>query len=111
MNPKTTTLMLTDISFEDLDELFADLGQLARLEGILDLNQFLSGVKDPFILTAIQLAVDGTEPQIMTRFLKSWMRSLMHEQEAKYRKVIGGIRSVQSGDNPVFTKKTLSFIY
>lgn len=41
------------------------LAELARREGLLALEQRVHEVKDPFIVLGIQMAVDGTRPEII----------------------------------------------
>jgi flagellar motor component MotA len=61
--------------------------------------------------SAIHLMVDGTEPDLIMDILKTWMNSLLHEQEVKYLKVIEGIKAVQHGDNPRIIEKKLEVLY
>lgn len=89
----------------------ADLSQLARLMGILELDQFIEGVGDRFLKQGLQMAMDGAEPDRVTETLENWMRSLLHEQEVRFRKVIAGMRSVQQGDNPRYVRDTLGLIH
>ncbi len=42
-----------------------DLGEKARREGILALERELKGIDDPFLIKAIQLAVDGNEVEVI----------------------------------------------
>ncbi|MBT3344187.1 MAG: hypothetical protein HN712_13265 [Gemmatimonadetes bacterium] len=106
----TTEASLADCSYEEIGDLMADLGQLGRLMGILHLKQLLKGVGDPFLRTGLGMALDGAEPDRVTETLENHMRTLLHEQEVRYRKVIAGMRSVQKGDNPVYVKGTLELI-
>jgi hypothetical protein len=102
---------LSERSFEEIDELMADLSQLARLMGILELDQFVEGVGDRFLKQGLQMAMDGAEPDRVTETLENWMHSLLHEQEVRFRKVIAGMRSVQKGDNPKYVRGTLGLIH
>ena len=75
------------------------------------LESVAQGTADPFIKAAVQLAVDGTDPALIMDILKSWMESLLHEQETKYKKVIEAIMAIQSGDNPRIVGFKLEVIY
>ena len=55
--------------------------------------------------------IDGTAPDLIMDILKSWMESLLHEQETKYKKVIEAIMAIQSGDNPHIVGFKLEVIY
>jgi len=102
---------LFQLSYEELDELFVGLATVARREGILELEGMMQGSSDPFFTAGIRLAVDGTEPELIYSVLSTWMTSLLHEQGVKYRKVLEGIVSAQSGDNPRIVEHKLSVIY
>ncbi len=107
---KTTRPRVSECSYEEIDEMMADLGQLARLMGILHLGPLVKDVGDPLLGRGLQMALDGTEPDRITQTLENMMRSLLHEQEVRYRKVIAGMRSVQKGDNPAYVRETLGLI-
>lgn len=66
---------------------------------------------DDYLKMGVNLAADGTEPELIMDMLKTWKRSLLHEQEMKYTKVIEGIMSIQSGDNPRIVEHKVSLIY
>lgn len=50
--------------------------EIARRDGILSLESATQGVKDPFILSGIQMAVDGTDPELMEQILSSEMDAI-----------------------------------
>lgn len=106
----STVRRLAECDYEQIDEMMANLGQLARLMGILHLKPLVPDVGDPFLQTGLKMALDGTEPERVTETLEHMMRTLLHEQEVRYRKVIAGMRSVQKGDNPAYVKETLELI-
>ena len=101
---------LEQCSLEEITELFTMLAEKARREGILALEE-PSRDMDGFAKTAVRLAVDGTEPALIADLLQTWMRSLLHEHEVKYRKVIEGMMAIQAGDNPRIVEHKLSVIY
>jgi chemotaxis protein MotA len=87
------------------------MAEKARKEGILALESVGQGMAEPFIKDAVQLAVDGTEPDLIIDIMKTWMNSLMHEHETKYKKVIEAIMAIQSGDNPRIIEHKLEVIF
>ena len=107
---KTTRPRMSECSYDEIDEVMADLGQLGRLMGILHLEPLAKDVGAPFLRTGLQMALDGTEPDRVSETLENMMRSLLHEQEVRYRKGIAGMRSVQKGDNPAYVRETLGLI-
>ena len=90
---------------------FVDLAETARREGILAMEAAGNSMADDYIKTAVSLAVDGTEPALIMDMLETWKKSLMHEQETKYIKVIEGIMAIQAGDNPRIIEHKLSLIF
>ena len=101
---------LDQCSLEEINELFTRLAEKARRQGILALEENC-GDMDAFAKSALLLAVDGTEPALICDLLQTWMRSLLHEHEVKYRKVIEGMMAIQAGDNPRIVEHKLSVIY
>ena len=88
-------------SFDEINRLFGGLAEVVRREGILALDSMVAQKdNDEFIDYGMRLAVDGTEPGLIQTILETWLRSLVREQEMKYRKVMEGIMSIQSGNNP-----------
>ena len=60
-------------------ELIADLvrfAEIARRDGILALEGMTSEINDPFIITGIQMAVDGTDPELIEQILSDELQSV-----------------------------------
>lgn len=53
-----------------------EFAELARRDGILALENKTSEISDPFILLGIQMAVDGTEAELMEGILRSEMEAI-----------------------------------
>jgi hypothetical protein len=102
---------LSQLSYDEINQVFRNLGEIAQTEGILALEEIGQVADDKFMKSAIHLMVDGTEPDLIMDILKTWMNSLLHEQEVKYLKVIEGIKAVQHGDNPRIIEKKLEVLY
>lgn len=63
----------------DPDELIRQLvrfAEIARRDGILSLENAASEIKDPFLLTGIQMTVDGTDPAMIESILTSELESV-----------------------------------
>ncbi len=87
------------------------MAEVARTEGILVLESFADKMTDPFLRAAIELAIDGTEPALITDMMETWLQSMERDFPTKYRKVIEGVSSIQHGDNPLIVEFKLSRIY
>ena len=102
---------LDEMAYEQIDQMFRTLAEGARREGILALETYAEKMDDPFMRSAFRLAVDGTEPDLIMDILETWLQSLENEYKRKHQKVIEGIMSIQSGDNPRIVEHKLSVIY
>ncbi len=64
---------------ESPTKLIGDLVQyaeIARRDGILALENVIEGISDPFVVSGLQMAVDGTDPALVEQMLNSEMDSL-----------------------------------
>lgn len=60
-------------------ELIKDLvsyAEVARRDGILSLENMTKDIKDAFIVTGIQMAVDGTEPELIEQIMESELEAV-----------------------------------
>lgn len=105
-------------SAESLRESLVALAEKARSSGLLSLEDDLESVEDPYFRMGLQLVVDGTDPEIVKSVLYTELDSqkkkkqmeiketvLRLEKElaatvVKKKKIIEGVLSIQSGDNP-----------
>lgn len=70
---------------QDASVLIKDLvsyAEVARRDGILSLENVVSDVKDPFIVSGIQMAVDGTDPELIQQIMSSELESVAARHEA-----------------------------
>lgn len=72
-------------------KLLVEFAEVARREGILALEDRIKDIEDPFLKEGIQLAVDGTEPDLMKTILDTEIKSLQnrHELGASIMKTMG----------------------
>lgn len=102
---------LDDVPIDQLDKLFRGMAEVARREGILALDPLEEGISDPFLQSAVRLMVDGTEPDLIADILETWLTSLEYQFKRRRQKVIEGIMSIQSGDNPAVVEHKLSVMF
>lgn len=55
--------------------------EVARRDGILSLENHMADVKDPFIIQGVQMAVDGTDPELIEQVMESDLENLMTRHE------------------------------
>ena len=59
-----------------------DLAEVARRDGILALEAMVDGMKDTFLIRGIQMAVDGTDPEIIQTIMETELEILLERHEA-----------------------------
>ena len=70
---------------QNVSALIKDLvsyAEVARRDGILSLENVVSDVKDPFIVSGIQMAVDGTDPDLIQQILSNELEAIAARHEA-----------------------------
>ena len=95
----------------DLDKWVRGLADVARAEGILELQKMDWAGMDEFSATALRLIVDGVEPGMVREILENLAESRLREKETRYRKVIEGMISIQAGQNPRMIEAKVAAIY
>lgn len=73
-------------NLRELIQLFVQLSERARREGLLALETDLEGVEDPFIKKGILLAVDGIEPEVINDIMNAEI-SATEERHARGRAI------------------------
>jgi len=58
------------------------ISEVARREGILALESFLDRIDDPFLTKGIQMAVDGTDPEIIHDMLDQELQQMKARHDA-----------------------------
>ncbi|MBI1369519.1 MAG: motility protein A [Planctomycetes bacterium] len=56
--------------------------EIARRDGILSLEAQCKEIEDPFIVRGIQMAVDGTDPELIAQIMETELENLMERHEA-----------------------------
>ena len=71
---------------------FAQMAEKARREGLLSLDSEIDKLEDPFTRKAMQLAVDGTDPDVVREIMESDTEAMSvrhHEGAATFEKASG----------------------
>ena len=63
-------------------QLIARLSERARRDGILALESELEAIKEPFMVSALKMAVDGTDPRIMEAILRLELTAMQERHKA-----------------------------
>jgi chemotaxis protein MotA len=59
-----------------------ELADTARRDGILALENMIEKVEDPFLVLGIQMAVDGTDPEVIQTVMETELSNLMDRHES-----------------------------
>ncbi len=81
-NAKVTIKVLKKAFFhksraiDKLIEQLVSFAEIARRDGILSLENAVKDVDDPFIVRGIQMAVDGTDPELIEQIMKTELENV-----------------------------------
>ena len=103
---------LEEMSIDENAELWRELAEQARRLGILSLEPLLLEFGSPFVREAVQLAVDGTEPDLIVDILETRIdHAILPRRKTRGQMVIEGLVSIRSGDNPRIVHHKLGTFY
>lgn len=68
-------------SCEDLIAQLVSFAEVARRDGILSLEPLTKDIEDPFIVRGIQMAVDGTDPELIEQIMTTELDNLAERHE------------------------------
>ena len=74
-------------NLRELIQLFIQLSEKARREGLLALESEMDDVDDPFIKKGVYLAIDGIEPEVINEIMNAEIAA-MEERHQKGRNVV-----------------------
>jgi flagellar motor component MotA len=103
---------LSDLGPEQVAEMWQGIAEQARREGILSLEPLLAETAEPFVQEAVQLAVDGTEPDLIDDILRTRLDCvLLPPVITRSNMVVEALMAIQSGDNPRVVLHKLSALF
>ncbi len=103
---------LDQLTANDMADLWLGIAHQARKEGILSLQPIEQQAVDPFLREALQLAVDGTEPDLLRDMLQTRLvRAILPQQETRCWMIIEAMMAIQSGDNPGVIRHKMATFY
>ena len=85
INVAKKTLLYKEQSTSKLISQLMEFANKARKEGILALQGSMNSIEDPFLLKAVQMAVDGQEPETLKKMLQTEVEyiEMRHEKGAE----------------------------
>ena len=84
---------------------------ITRQSGLVPLAELAELIDERPLPMGLELAADGTEPELIQTMIETQGQTLMHYLETKYRMVLDGVMSIQSGDNPLIVGQKLRNFY
>lgn len=76
------TVFATPVDPVGLIRRIVELAEVARRDGILALEGMVEENEDPFLVRGIQMAVDGTDPEIIQTIMTTELENLLERHEA-----------------------------
>ena len=110
----------SQLSLEEITEVMMDIAIIARQETTEALGEIAALIDDPLLVEGLNMAVYGRAggktfpflfPELIRRMLEIKMHTLLQQQETRYRMIIEGMRSIQSGDHPNVIRQKLRNFY
>ncbi|MDH3584884.1 MAG: motility protein A [Phycisphaerae bacterium] len=74
-------IMHKAVSPQKLIEDLVSYAEIARRDGILSLESAAKEIEDPFIVRGIQMAVDGTDPELIEQIMETELENLVERHE------------------------------
>ena len=89
------------------------LSEIARAEGLLALEEVVDDKAqvDDLLRYGLQLAVDGTDPDIIEEMLTTQARTLVQNLETRCQMIVAGVRAIQNDENPRIVNHRLMSFY
>lgn len=81
LNVAKKTILHKEASTTELIEQLMEFASKARKEGILALQAAMNDIEDPFLLKAVQMAVDGQEPETLRSMLMTEIEYIAQRHE------------------------------
>ncbi len=70
------------VSAQKLIDDMVSYAEIARRDGILSLESKAKEIEDPFIVRGIQMAVDGTDPELIEQIMETELENLVDRHES-----------------------------
>jgi len=103
---------LEEMSLDEVAELWFELAEQARRLGVLSLEPLLLEFGSLFVREAVQLAVDGTEPDLIYDILKTRIQhAILPRRKMRGVMAIEALAAIMAGDNPRIIHHKLGAIY
>ena len=100
-----------DMSFEEITETIVGIANVARYQGVLEMESLADTASDDVLRAAMRLVIDGTEPEFIQDFLGTRIEFFMQHVDTLHRMMLEGIMAIQSGDNPRIVCRKVKVFY
>ena len=81
--PKVTRKAIFHKSIDSMDlvQQLVELAEIARRDGILALENSIENIDDAFLVRGIQMAVDGSDPEVIEQIMETEMENLIDRHD------------------------------
>ena len=102
-----------ELDLDGVRRVVVQLSEIARAEGLLALEEVVDDKAqvDDLLRYGLQLAVDGTDPDIIEEMLTTQARTLVQNLETRCQMIVAGVRAIQNDENPRIVNHRLMSFY
>jgi hypothetical protein len=101
------------LDLDGIRQVMVKLAEMARVEGLLALEEVVDDKAqvDGLLRYGLQLAVDGTDPDIIEEMLTTQSRTLVQNLETRCQMIVACVRAIQNDENPRIVDHRLASFY
>ncbi|MDP6775904.1 MAG: hypothetical protein QGI83_03970 [Candidatus Latescibacteria bacterium] len=109
---KLKTTPSTRMDLDEIRQVMVQMGEIARAEGILALEDYFKSPTDieGLFCNGMRLAIDGTERAQLADMLEIQKNAMVSSLDTRCQMIIAGVMAIQDGVNPrIIDQKMVSF--
>lgn len=100
-----------DMSLQEITAVVVGVANVARAEGVLEMENLADTASDDILLTAMRLVIDGTEPELIQAFLGTRIDFFVRHFDTLRTMMFEGISAMHSGDHPRIVSRKMKVFY
>lgn len=100
-----------DLSCDDLTEALVNCAEVARMEGILELENIAREMPDGYFKFALRRLIDGFESGLLEELLTDKKKTLLQQYETQLDIIAKGVQAIQQANTPGVLRQRLQVMY
>jgi len=100
-----------DMSFEEITETVVGIANVARYEGVLEMENLADTASDDILLAGMRLVIDGSDPELIQAFLGTRINFLIQHVDTLHCMIFEGIIAMHGGDSPRIVDRKMKVFY